>query len=151
PVGPKGEGAPAKPVVIKKFDPKSDKLFQSDVSGVHAAVDGDGWRVDRKSGGGPLAIHLFDFPKQDLRGYAVQLRFKMRMEKVAGYSLVELRLGGTSVVTKNDVSATTDWKNYELTSEVRWLALEDIDIYAGVNGTGTIWLKDVELVKIPRP
>src|SRR5262249_36741762 len=127
---------------------KVDKPFQTEVQDILVTADGDSWRVERKRGNGPLAIHLAHLPKQDIRGYAVQVRFKMKTEKVAGYAPVELRLGGKPAAIKNDVSPTTDWKSYALTSQVTPSAVEDIDIFAGVNGTGTIWLKEIEVVKI---
>jgi len=143
---------PAVPIkLLKRFDPKTDKPFQSDVAAMQVTTDGDCWRVHRIAGSGALAIHLFDLPKQDIRGHTLHLRFRMKTEKVAGYALVELHSGGKRAAGMANVSATTDWKSYELATKDPGSAAEDIAIYAGVNGTGTIWLKDVELVKIALP
>ena len=54
-----------KETVLKKFDPKMDKPFQTEVDDRRVTVDGDAWRIDaraRPPAAVASALRLFDLP-----------------------------------------------------------------------------------------
>jgi serine/threonine-protein kinase len=150
--------------VLKKFDPKTDKPFQTELADRHASIEGDSWRIDAKkapaSGPGFTLfapdIRLFELPKQNIQQSTIVLRFKMKSEKLTTNACVGFKVGGQPTWREGpefnaDVIGTTDWKNYEVFNSCKDSVPTDIAVLANIGGTGTIWLKDIELVKIPLP
>ncbi|HEV3144077.1 MAG TPA: protein kinase, partial [Gemmataceae bacterium] len=154
---------PAKETVLKKFDPKTDKPFQIELADRHVTIEGDAWRMDAKkdppSGPGFFIvapnIKLFELPKQNIQQSTVVLRFKMKSEKLTSNARVGLWFGGQPISHYRpedpDVIGTTDWKDYAVSNLCKDSGPADIAIFANIGGTGTIWLKDIELVKSPLP
>jgi hypothetical protein len=149
--------APTKEIPLKKFDPKTDKPFQVEVDHCHVTVVDNAWRIEAKPDMrvDTQQIRLFEIPKQDLGDCALVLRLKMKTEKVTQSAEAELYVGNTRRDwTGSDTGAirgTTEWKQYELRRELKESSPQDISIRANFLGTGTMWLKDIELVKIVKP
>jgi serine/threonine protein kinase len=154
--------------VLKKFDPKTDRPYQTELNYRFVSVAEDSWRIEAKqhpglTPGGNVAfsnIRLFDLPKQNVQRSTIVLRFKMKTEKVTGpYELgnatVELLVGGLDSKIRRDTSGrangTTNWKSFELRYECNLSAPTDLAVVVDISDTGTVWLKDIELVKIPQP
>src|SRR5262249_4438363 len=145
---PKGE--PAKEVTLKKFDPKTDKPFQTELEDRRVTVDGDAWRIQagaQPPAAGAAILQLFDLPKQNVGRSVVILRFMMKTEKVERYATVHLSAGGeTERLLGDSVRGTTDWKRYELRCECK-AAIADVLVSVEIGGFGTMWLKDVFLLR----
>jgi uncharacterized protein (TIGR03067 family) len=150
--------------VLKKFDSKTDKPFQTELADRQVTIEGDSWRIDAKKA--PLSgpgftifapdIRLFELPKQNVQQSTVMLRFKMKSEKLTVNACVGLSIRGQPIWRwgpefDTSVIGTTDWKNYAVPNWCKDSEPADIAILANIGGTGTIWLKDIQLVKIPLP
>src|SRR5262249_30183927 len=136
---------PAREVVLKRFDPKTDKAFQTEVSERIVTVDGDSWRIEAKKapprgpggGYGPRDVRLFELPKQAIQRSTIVLRFKMKTEKVESDTAasVVLSINGQHVEwlgrSGNPIAGTTDWKSYEFRYEAKDEQPATIGILAG--------------------
>src|SRR5262249_32410670 len=137
---PKGE--PAKEVTLKKFDPKTDKPFQTEFEDRRVTVESDAWRINalaRPPGASPAILQLFDLPKQNVGRSVVILRFMMKTEKVERYATVHLSAGGeTERLLGDSVRGTTDWKRYELRCAYSKAEPADVRVSVEIGGFGTM-------------
>src|SRR5262249_49408140 len=117
-------------------------------------VESDAWRINalaRPPGASPAILQLFDLPKQNVGRSVVILRFMMKTEKVERYATVHLSAGGeTERLLGDSVRGTTDWKRYELRCECK-AAIADVLVSVEIGGFGTMWLKDVVLLRELEP
>jgi tRNA A-37 threonylcarbamoyl transferase component Bud32 len=152
----------AKETLLKKFDPKTDQPFQTEIDDRHVSIEGDAWRIEAKKAppSGPgfqvfaRDIRLFELPKQNVERSKIVLRFKMRSEKVTVHSRVGISVGGQpdwrgGPEFDATVIGTTNWKDYALYVWSKDSGPKDIAVLVNIGGTGTIWLKEMELVRIP--
>jgi hypothetical protein len=142
--------------IIKKFDPKTDKPFQTEVASARAKVEGTMWVFSTDAAGpdGTSQLILFEIPKQKLANETVIVRLKMKTEKVSGYATVNLAVNGTRYdwvgrYGNNMSTGTTDWKSYELRHDCKEPNPVDLGMVAEIAGHGVLWLKDIEVVKVP--
>ncbi len=157
--------APSLPIVpvqlLKKFDPKIDKPFQTELGDRFVTVEDNAWRLEaKKATPAPRpgeavrvpVIQLFELPRQQVQNSTIVLRFSMKTEKVTNNVSVRLSAGDGGTFLENaygPISGTTNWNNYEIRYTYKGTSPASVFIMVDITGTGTIWLKDIELVKIP--
>jgi uncharacterized protein (TIGR03067 family) len=153
--------APAKETLLKKFDPKTDKPSQTELNDRVVTVEQGAWRIEAKKPAPPAPpfgwvagpeVRVFHLPKQPIQHGTIVLRFTLKSEKVTDRATVSLNIGATSVDWLGNNSApirgTMDWTRFELRRSFNGNEPADVSASVGILETGTIWLKDVELVKI---
>jgi serine/threonine-protein kinase len=148
--------APVMETPLKKFDPKVDKLAQAELDNRFATIEQDSWRIDARQNGTDSSkiLKLFDVWDLSVQNSTVVLRYKIKSEKLSDSAVIALGLqtsqgGGRISVRGRPVRETTGWRAYEIRADCKDPPRQDIRIYADIYGTGTIWLKDVELVRVP--
>jgi beta-lactamase regulating signal transducer with metallopeptidase domain len=140
--------APAQ--AIKTFK-TTDKLITKD--GIR--VEQDCWRIEARR---RPTVRLFEVPMSGVDNCTLYYRAKMKSESLDGKAYLEMWCrvpsGGEyfSRGLMNTVSGTTDWASYETPFYLKAGQRPDlIKLNVIVAGTGTLWIKDVELVKGPLP
>lgn len=144
-----GGPAPASaPEVVKTFVPGQDQPITS--SGV--AIEQGTWRISPSS---PGSIRLFEVPGEPCDGCRLIYRAKMRTSELRAPAYLEMWVrapGKGEFFSKGldqTVQETNGWASYEVPFFLR--RGEKIDLaklnVAFEGGGGTLWIKDVELVK----
>ena len=138
---------PAGPALpIRQFGP-SDKPITTD--GVSA--DSPGWRIES---GGPGTIRLFEVPDPGIENSLVTYRAQMKTENLQGGAYLEMwcRFPGRgeffSKGFHHRVKGTNDWASYEIPFYLKKGQRPDlIKLNVVLEGSGTVWLRAVELLK----
>jgi|GEM_PF-1984010 len=141
----------AKAAKIKSFSPPDKPITQDGVS-----VDRGGWKIESRAG---RTIRLFEVtPNAGLEQCLVLYRAKIKTEKAERRVYLEMwcrvpRIGEAfSKGFDNAVTGTTDWKTYEIPFLLEKGQQPDlIKLNVVMEGKGTVWMKDVELLRSPLP
>lgn len=142
---PEPAGPPEK---IKGFTP-SDKTINQD----SIKSENDVWIIETKE---KNTIRLFEIPNPNLEKCFITYRAKLKTENVQGKAYLEMwcRLpGGREFFSKgfqNAVKGTNEWGTYEIPFYLKEGQKPDlIKLNITIEGTGKIWIKEIELLKTP--
>ncbi len=144
------------------FFPGTIKIFGRDeldkpITRDGVSKDQDGWRIEVKE---PRTIRLFEVVNRDktLEECQVLYRARLKTEKLKGKAYLEMLChfpGEGDAFSRdllNPVSGTTDWATYQTPFVLRKGERPDlVKLNLVVEGTGTVWIKDIELGKEPFP
>jgi uncharacterized protein (TIGR03067 family) len=153
-------------VVLKKFDPKTDKPVTKEVSSRKVTVENDEWKIellglnDLGSLDQVARVHLFEMPGPASEPSRVTLRFKVKTEDVfdARFEL-HLRYPNIDdmVFKGRRIEGSTNWTVHEISWDNSKFKLQKPEALAfdlvmrakDVTTKAIVSLKDVELVKTP--
>ncbi len=142
--------APAR--ILKRFGPDEKLISMDDVT----AEEG-GWRIKAIA---PRSVGLYEFvvPEGNLDDCRVFFEAKMKSEKLKGKAYLEMwchfpeQGESFSKGIENPVSGTTNWASYETPFFLQKGERPDrIKLRVMIEGTGTLWIKDIALLKGPFP
>jgi hypothetical protein len=123
------------------------------VTGVTA--DDGGWRIERADAG---SVPLFEVPQAGLDSAIVTYRARMRAADVAGKAYLEMwvRVPGRgeffSRGLAQPIHGTSGWASYEIPFFLDQKGVKADLVKLNVafeGGGGTVWIKDVELLRAP--
>jgi hypothetical protein len=136
------------PRLLRRFAPPDDLLTTSGV-----AVEQDAWRIAVTA---PGVVRLFELPVTDVEACQITYRLRLRAEQLSGRAFLELwcRLPGRgeffSKGLDQAVRGSVDWASYEVPFLLRRGQRPDLlKLNLAVEGTGTVWVKDVEVFQTP--
>lgn len=140
PVGP--------PQALRTFSSTDHTLTQD---GVRA--DGDGWRIDVT---GERSVRLFEIPDPGVERCFLAYRAEVRTETLKGKAYLEMwcRLPGGGEYFSKDLAhaltGTTAWSRCEAPFYLKKGQRPDLlKLNLAVKGTGTVWIRSVEMMKTP--
>jgi hypothetical protein len=117
-------------------------------------VEGDGWLIEARE---EQVVRLFEVAAPDAEKCLLIYRATMKSENLAGRAFLEMwcRLPGRgeffSRGLNQPLKGTTDWASYEIPFRLKKGQRPDlIKLNVAVQGSGKVWIKDVELLKAPR-
>lgn len=135
---------------MKRFDATAKTITQDGVS-----TEGDAWRIAAKEN---RTVRLFEIPDPGVEDCLVTYRADMKAEGLEGRAYLEMwcRMpGGGEYFSKgldNPVKGTTDWASYQTPFFLRKGERPDmLKLNVVIEGKGTLWVKNVELLKGPLP
>jgi len=135
------------PEAIKTFTSSDATITQDGIT-----IEDEGWRIECKAGKSTVA--LFEIPDPDLEQCIVTYRARMKGASVTGGAYLEMwcRFPGRgeffSKGLHNKIKGTMDWASYEIPFFLKKGQRPDlIKLNLTLEGEGTVWLKDVELLK----
>jgi anti-sigma factor RsiW len=135
--------------VLKTFGPKDKPLSQDDVT-----PDQGGWRIEAKEG---RTVRLFEIENPGVEECLVVYEARLKTQKVRGKAYIEMwcRMQGEESFAKdivNPTGGTTDWVSCQTQF---WLKKGErpnlIKVNVVIEGSGTLWIKDIKLLKEPLP
>jgi serine/threonine protein kinase/tetratricopeptide (TPR) repeat protein len=133
---------------LKKFQPPDALITKDGVS-----VDGDAWRIEATD---RRVVRLFEVAKPDIGHCTILYRAKLKTENLVGRAYLEMWCRapiGVEAFSKGlscTVSGTTDWASYEIPFVFQKGESADlVKLNVVIEGKGTLWIKDVELLKSP--
>jgi hypothetical protein len=136
------------PQLLRRFAPPASLLTLSGTM-----IEGDAWRIAVDQ---PQTIRLFELPDPGVEACLLTYRAWLKTEALQGRAYLELwcRLPGQgeffSKGFQQAVSGTIDWTTVEVPF---WLKRGQrpnlLKLNVAVEGTGTLWVKDVEVLQTP--
>jgi hypothetical protein len=136
---------------VRAFGPADTPISLTGVS-----ADDGGWRVERT---GPGSVPLYEVAQPGLGDAVLTYRARMKADGVAGKAYLEMwvRVPGRGEFFSRGLAqplhGTSGWASYEipffLDQEGVRADLVKLNV-AFEGGGGTVWIKDVELLKAPR-
>jgi len=136
------------PQVLRAFSPGQPTITQG---GIYA--DQGGWRIDAT---GEQTIRLFEAQDPGVEQCLLGYRAELKTEGLNGRAFLEMwcRLPGHgeffSKGHQHAVSGTTNWARYEIPFYLKEGQKPDlIKLNLAVEGAGTVWIKNIELLKTP--
>jgi hypothetical protein len=144
-----GEDPTKIPRLVRAFGPDDPTLSRNGIT-----VDGKGWRVDS---GEAQVVHLFEVADPGVDNCMLTYRAAMRCENLTGRAYLEMwcRFPGRgeffSRGLRQAVKRTTDWSSYETPFRLKKGQRPDlVKLNLVVEGQGTVWIRSVELLEMPR-
>jgi hypothetical protein len=137
---------------IRAFGPGDTPITASGVS-----TEEGGWRVERTAAG---SVALFEVSSQRLENAVLTYRARMKAADVAGKAYLEMwvRVPGRgeffSRGLAQPLSGSSGWASYEIPFFLNesGVVVDLVKLNVAFEGAGgTVWLKDVELVKAAIP
>jgi serine/threonine protein kinase len=135
---------------LRIFDASDKPITHDGVS-----VDKDGWRIEAKE---PRIFRLFEVANLNIEDCRVLYRAQLKCENLKGKAYLEMwcRFPDGEEAFSKDVlhplSGTTDWSSFQTPFFVQKGERVDlIKLNVAIEGTGTIWIKDISLRKTPLP
>ena len=117
------------------------------------AIEGDIWRVECKE---QCTIRLFELFNPNVEQCMITYRAKLKTENLTGRAYLEMwcRLTGRgeffSKGLNNAVKGTNDWASHETAFYLKKKQKPDlIKLNIAVEGTGIIWIRDMQLLLTP--
>ena len=117
--------------------------------------DGDGWRIVAEE---PRTVRLFEIPDPNVEDCTVIFRASMKSENVKGRAYLEMwcRFPGQGEFFSKDfphlLQGTTDWSSFETPFYLKKGERPDlIKLNLVIEGKGTVWIKDLKLLRAPLP
>ncbi len=135
------------PVTLRKFA-LTDRLVSSD--GV--TVEPDAWRIEAT---GDRTFLLFQVPQPGVDQCMLTYRVQLKTSAVRGGVYLEMWcvFGGNEYFSKDfphKAKGTNDWASYQTPFYLKQGQFPDmVKLNLTFEGPGTVWLKDVELLKTP--
>jgi hypothetical protein len=137
------------PVPLRRFSTADTTLSQDVV-----AVEGDGWVADVREA---QVIRLFEIVAPDAEKCMLTYRATMKSEDLEGQAFLEMwcrfpgRGGFFSRGLNQVLKGTTKWSSYEIPFRLKKGECPDlVKLNLVVEGRGKIWIRDIELLKMPR-
>lgn len=133
---------------VRSFGTADTPITQSGV-----ATDDGGWRVERPAAG---SVSLFEVPGQKLENAVLTYRARMRATDVAGRAYLEMwvRVPGKGEFFSRGLAqpleGTSGWATYEIPFFLNEPGVTADLVKLNVafeGGGGTVWIRDVELLK----
>ena len=123
---------------------------------IDTIVSSDGNGALRIDAAEPTVVRLFELGDLDVEYAQIVYRAKLKCENLEGIAYLEMWCGfpeGGEFFSRGletPISETTDWT----TEEIPFLLKKgenpyNIKLNLGVNGTGTVWIDDVQVLKGP--
>ena len=136
------------PQLMQAFSPGKPTITQGCIR-----ADQGGWRIDTT---GEQTIRLFDVEDPAVEQCLLTYRAELKAEGLKGRAFLEMwcRLPGRgeffSKGHQQAVSGTANWARYEIPFYLKKGQRPDlIRLNLAVEGAGTIWLRNIELLKTP--
>lgn len=136
------------PQVLRAFSPTTPTIARGGVR-----PEQGGWRIDVS---GEQAVRLFEVEQPGAEQCLLTYRAELKVENLAGRAYLEMwcRVPGRgeffSKGLQQTVSGTADWARHEIPFYLKAGQKPDlIKLNLAVQGTGTVWLRNVELLKTP--
>ena len=140
---------PAGPAELLKEFSVSEQVIDSD----QAQVDMDGWKLNISEKG---AVRLFELPVENIDRCLLTYRAKMKSNGLKGKAYLEMwcKLSNMgeffSKGIKDPVKGSMDWREYEIPFLLKPnQSPELIKFNVHGEGSGTVWIKDIQLYKTP--
>jgi hypothetical protein len=140
-------GGPMAPTTVLQTFPPGQKLLTGD--GV--TIEPDGWRIEVQE---PQTIRLFEAAPPDLENCRVIYQAKLKTDKLQGKAYLEMWCRSPdfgeafSRDLNHPLSGTTDWTSFETPFYLKKGERADLlKLNLVIEGTGTVWIKDVSLRK----
>jgi len=135
--------------VVRSFDAKDTPITQTGVT----REDG-GWKIVATE---PGSVRLFE-REIDLTDARLIYRAKIKTENLKGKAYLEMWVRAPGIGEafskglNQTVSGTTGWATYEVPMFVKKGERVDLaKLNVAIEGQGTVWIKDIELLKTPLP
>lgn len=135
------------PKVLRAFPPDDTTITRA---GIRAGQDG--WRIDATG----QTIRLFEVEDPGVEQCLLTYRAELKTDGLNGRAFLEMwcRLPSRgeffSKGHQQAVSGTADWARYEIPFYLKEGERPDlIKLNLAVEGTGTVWLRNIELLKTP--
>ena len=136
------------PQVLRRFAPPEPLLTQDGMT-----IEDAAWRI---AVGQPQTVRLFEVADPGVEGCLLTYRARLKTNDVQGRVYLELwcRLPGRgdffSKGFQQAVSGTVDWATYEVPFLLKQGQRPDLlKLNLVVEGTGTLWVTDVEVLFAP--
>ena len=136
------------PQRIRSFSPSDPPITQDGVT-----VDQNGWRIESRE---KRTVRLFEIPDPGVEQCVLTYRVQMKTADVQGAAYLEMwcRFPGRgeffSRGLHHKVKGTTGWASYETPFYLKKGQRADlIKLNLAVEGPGTAWIRDVELLRTP--
>ena len=136
------------PQTIRAFRP-SDPTIARDI----VTAEGDALRIDVRE---KQTVRLYEVTDPGIEACLVTYRARIRSESLAGRAYLEMwcRFPGQgeffSKGFAHSVKGTTDWASYETPFFLKKGQRPDlIKLNVVVEGTGRLWMKEIELLQTP--
>ena len=136
------------PVAIRQFSTADVPLSHDNI-----AVEEKGWLVDAHE---DQVVRLFEVADPDVEKCLLTYRATLKSEGLKGRAFLEMwcRLPGRgeffSRGLNQPLKGTTEWTSHEIPFRLKKGERPDlVKLNLAVEGQGKIWIKDVELLKIP--
>jgi len=117
-------------------------------------LEGDAWRVTSSTE--HQTIHLFEVQDPGVEQCMLTYRAQLKTEGVERKAYLEMRCrlpGRGEFFSKglhNAVTGTNEWTSYEIPFYLKQGQKPDlVKLDLTLEGTGTIWIKDIQLLQIP--
>jgi hypothetical protein len=144
--GPKPAGPPQ---LLRAFASDQPTITQTGIR-----VENGAWRIDARAE--EQAIQLFEVENPAVEQCLLTYRAELKAEGLQGRAFLEMwcRMPGRgeffSKGYQQAVSGTVDWARYEIPFYLKEGQKPDlIKLNVVVEGLGTVWLRNVELLKTP--
>lgn len=136
------------PQRIRAFGPSDRPITQDGVM-----AEQNGWRIEARE---KRTVRLFEVSNPGVEQCMLTYRARMKAANLQGGAYLEMwcRLAGQgeffSKGLHQKVAGTTDWASYEVPFYLKKGQRPDlIKLNLAVEGAGTVWIKDLELLKTP--
>lgn len=139
---------------LKSVPLKKIAANEQPITTVGVTAENDGWKLVTTES---TSIRLFEFPKPGVNDCVVIYRAKMKADNVTGQAFLEMfvRTPDGEFFSKGldqAISRTTEWKEFAIPFILPKGATTDlIKLNVNIQGTGTVWIKDIELTKAELP
>jgi hypothetical protein len=137
------------PRLLRAFDSGDATLARDGIT-----AEGPGWRIDAQE---EQVVRLFEVADPEVENCMLTYRANMRCEDLKGRAYLEMwcRLPGRGEFFSRGVfqaiRRTTDWSTYERPFRLKKGQRPDlIKLNLVVEGQGTVWIRSVELLAMPR-
>jgi len=144
-----GSRVPKTPVTLRRFTTADPTISRDSVQ-----IQGDSWQIDAED---DRVVRLFELSAPDAEQCLLTYRAALRSKDLSGRAYLEMwcRLPGKgeffSRGLRQAVQGTTEWASFEIPFLLKKGQRPDlIKLNLAVEGRGTVWVKDVELLKTPR-
>jgi hypothetical protein len=134
--------------IVRRFQP-----FESTLSDDNVAPAEEGWVVEGRDGG---AVRLFEIPDVEMEQCMLTYQATMRSEGLTGRAYLEMwvRIPGKGEFFSRGLAqplkGTTAWASYQTPFRLKKGQRADlVKLNLVVEGPGTVWMKDVELLETP--
>lgn len=144
-----GEDPTKIPRLIRAFGPDDATLSRDGIT-----ADGKGWRIDAEE---DQVVRLFELADTGVGNCMLTYRAALKSEDLQGRAYLEMwcRLPGMgeffSRGLHQTIKRTTEWSSYEIPFRLKKGQRPDlIKLNLVVEGRGTVWIRSVELLEMPR-
>jgi len=136
------------PTPVRAFGPADRPISQDGVT-----AEAGGWRVDSREG---RTVRLFEVANPGVEHCMLTYRARLKVQESQGRVYLEMwcRLPGAgeffSKGFHHAVKGSADWASYEVPFYLKQGQRPDlIKLNLVTEGAGTVWVKEVELLKTP--